>query len=78
MVAVPVLLGSLVRLRVGMLADRFGGRLVFPVLMFLCAIPAFLTPMARTYDQLLVGGFFRAGRVILRRWSGIQFTLLLA
>ena len=58
MVAVPVLLGSLARLPVGMLADRFGGRLVFSVLMLLSAIPAFLTPMARTYDQLLVGGFF--------------------
>ena len=30
-VAVPVLLGSLARLPVGMLADRFGGRLVFSV-----------------------------------------------
>jgi len=58
MVAVPVLLGSLARLPVGMLADRFGGRLVFSVLMLLCAGPAFLTPMARTYEQLLVGGFF--------------------
>ena len=31
LVAVPVLLGSLARLPVGMLADRFGGRLVFSV-----------------------------------------------
>ena len=58
MVAVPVLLGSLARLPVGMLADRFGGRLVFSLLMLLCAVPAFLTPMAETYPQLLVSGFF--------------------
>src|SRR6185295_7016069 len=58
MVAVPVLLGSLARLPVGMLADRFGGRLVFSLLMLLCAGPAFLTPMAQTYQQLLLGGFF--------------------
>jgi len=58
MVAVPVLLGSVARLPVGMLADRFGGRLVFSLLMLLCAAPAFLTPTARTYQQLLVGGFF--------------------
>ena len=57
-VAVPVLLGSLARLPVGMLADRFGGRLVFSLLMLLCAGPAFLTPMAHTYEQLLLGGFF--------------------
>src|ERR1700675_1803219 len=58
MVAVPVLLGSLARLPIGMLADRFGGRLVFSLLMLLCAIPALLTPMAETYPQLLLGGFF--------------------
>ncbi|MEO6034706.1 MAG: MFS transporter [Verrucomicrobiota bacterium] len=58
MVAVPVLLGSLARLPVGMLADRFGGRLVFSLLMIVCAIPAFMTPMAQTYQQLLLGGFF--------------------
>ncbi|MEO8131559.1 MAG: MFS transporter, partial [Bryobacteraceae bacterium] len=31
---------------------------VFSLLMLLCAGPAFLTPMAQTYQQLLVGGFF--------------------
>ncbi len=58
LVAVPVLLGSLARLPVGMLADRFGGRLVFSSLMLLVSAPAFLTPMARSYEQLLLGGFF--------------------
>jgi len=32
LVAVPVLLGSLARLPIGMLTDRFGGRLVFSLL----------------------------------------------
>jgi nitrate/nitrite transporter NarK len=32
LVAVPVLLGALARLPVGMLADRFGGRLVYTAL----------------------------------------------
>ena len=58
MIAVPVLLGSLARLPVGMLADRFGGRLVFSLLMLLSAAPSFLTPMAETYPQLLIGSFF--------------------
>src|SRR6185503_19683506 len=58
MVAVPVLLGSLARLPIGMLADRFGGRIVFSLLMLVCAIPAFLTPVAQSYRQLLLGGFF--------------------
>src|SRR5215831_1680831 len=58
LVATPVLLGSLARLPVGMLTDRFGGRLVFSLLMMVCAIPSFMTPMAATYQQLLLGGFF--------------------
>ncbi|HEX7879925.1 MAG TPA: MFS transporter, partial [Candidatus Eisenbacteria bacterium] len=33
LVAIPVLLGSLARLPMGVLADRFGGRLVFTLLM---------------------------------------------
>jgi nitrate/nitrite transporter NarK len=53
-----VLLGSLARLPVGMLADRFGGRLVFSILMLLVSVPAFLTPTAASYQQLLLSGFF--------------------
>jgi len=58
LVAVPVLLGSLARLPIGMLADRLGGRSVFSGLMLLVCVPAFLTPQAQTYQQLLLGGFF--------------------
>jgi MFS transporter, NNP family, nitrate/nitrite transporter len=58
LVAVPVLLGSLARIPVGMLADRLGGRAVFSGLMLLVCIPAFLTPQAQTYKQLLLAGFF--------------------
>ena len=39
LIAVPVLLGSLGRLPVGLLADRFGGRAVFTALMLLAALP---------------------------------------
>ncbi|HEY2293906.1 MAG TPA: MFS transporter [Thermoanaerobaculia bacterium] len=58
LVAVPVLLGSLARLPVGMLADRFGGRAVFTVLMLLVAVPAWLVPAAGSYRMLLVVAFF--------------------
>ncbi len=58
LVAAPVLLGSLARIPVGMLADRLGGRVVFPLLMVISAVPAFLVPFAGTYQQLLVVGFF--------------------
>ena len=58
LVAVPVLLGSLMRIVTGMLADRFGGRLIFTLLMMTVAVPAFLVPRVGTYQNLLVVGFF--------------------
>ena len=58
LVAVPVLLGSLMRIVTGMLADRFGGRLIFTLLMMTVAVPAFLVPRVGSYQNLLVVGFF--------------------
>ena len=58
LVAVPVLLGALMRIVTGMLADRFGGRLIFTLLMVIVAVPAFLVPSVRTYSSLLVVAFF--------------------
>ncbi|HXI59481.1 MAG TPA: MFS transporter, partial [Polyangia bacterium] len=58
LVAVPVLLGSLARLPIGMLADRFGGRLVFTALLLAAAAPAFLLPQADTFPMLLAAAFF--------------------
>src|SRR5215510_11974425 len=58
LVAVPVLLGSLARIPVGLLTDRFGGRLVFTVLFLIVAVPAWITPAATTYRELIVAAFF--------------------
>ena len=58
LVAVPVLLGALARLPIGMLADRFGGRVVFAVLMFFVAVPVALVPSASSYNNLLLVAFF--------------------
>ncbi len=58
LVAAPVVLGSLARIPMGMLADRWGGRSVFAALMAVCAIPAFVAPWAGSFDHLLVIGFF--------------------
>ena len=51
LVAVPVLLGSLMRIVTGMLADRFGGRLIFTLLMMTVAVPAFLVPRVGSYQN---------------------------
>jgi NNP family nitrate/nitrite transporter-like MFS transporter len=57
-VALPVLLGSLGRIPLGMLTDRFGGRLIFSIVMVLSIIPAFLMGTVTNYHQLLIYGFF--------------------
>lgn len=56
--AIPVLLGSLGRIPLGMLADRFGGRYVFSGVMAVSIIPAVLMGWLHSYNQLLVYGFF--------------------
>ena len=56
--AIPVLLGSLGRIPLGMLADRFGGRYVFSGVMAFSIIPAVLMGWLHSYTQLLVYGFF--------------------
>src|SRR6266404_979648 len=58
LVAVPVLLGALLRVATGMLADRFGGRTVFALLMIIVAVPAYVVPMVLSYRMLLYVAFF--------------------
>ena len=58
LVAVPVLLGALLRIVAGMLADRFGGRVIFALLMMIVAVPASLVPGMSTYRNLLLVAFF--------------------
>ncbi|HEX6020435.1 MAG TPA: MFS transporter [Solirubrobacter sp.] len=58
MVAVPVLLGSLMRIPLGWLTDRFGGRLVFTALMAFTPLP--LVALAIFHESLatlIVFGF---------------------
>ena len=76
LVAVPVLLGALLRIVTGMLADRYGGRAVFTSLMFVVAIPTFVLPLVTSYGQLLwvalflgiAGSSFAAGAGFVSRW----------
>ena len=58
LVAVPVLLGSLARLPMGIFADRFGGRAVFAALALVVAVPVAIVPLVSSYTMLLVVGFF--------------------
>jgi len=60
LVAVPVIVGSLGRIVVGALTDRYGGRVMFPVVSAATIVPVlFIGFLAQTsYTALLAGGFF--------------------
>ncbi|MEO6956064.1 MAG: MFS transporter [Antricoccus sp.] len=60
LVAVPVVVGSLGRIVVGGLTDKYGGRLMFPAVSLLTVLPIlFLGFFALdSFPLLLVGGFF--------------------
>jgi NNP family nitrate/nitrite transporter-like MFS transporter len=60
LVAVPVIVGSLGRIVVGALTDRYGGRVMFPLVSAATIVPVlFIAFFALdSYALLLVGGFF--------------------
>ena len=60
LVAVPVLVGSLGRIPVGALTDKFGGRVMFPVVSAATIVPVLFIGFfgLSSYAALLAGGFF--------------------
>ena len=60
LVAVPVLVGSLGRIVVGALTDRYGGRIMFPLISAVTILPVLFIGFFAldSYALLLVGGFF--------------------
>ncbi len=59
LVAVPVVVGSIGRIPVGALTDRFGGRVMFPAVSLLTIIPVLFLGLVghSSLAALLVGGF---------------------
>ena len=74
--AMPVLTGSLIRVPLGIWTDRFGGRIVFFILMLSCVLPIWLMSYATQYWHFLVigmfvglaGGSFSVGTPYVARW----------
>jgi MFS transporter, NNP family, nitrate/nitrite transporter len=60
LVAVPVVVGSLGRIPVGALTDRFGGRTMFPVVSLATIVPVLFIGLVghSSLGALLIGGFF--------------------
>src|ERR1041385_3454339 len=77
LIAVPVLLGSLARILMGILTDRFGGRAIFSILMAAVAIPVWIAPRQSSYSSLLMvafllglaGSSFAIGVGYVSRWT---------
>jgi NNP family nitrate/nitrite transporter-like MFS transporter len=59
-VAVPVIVGALGRIPVGALTDRYGGRVMFPLVSIATVVPVLFIGLAGQSSMvaLLIGGFF--------------------
>ena len=74
--ATPVLSGSLIRVPLGIWTDKYGGRIVFFLLMIATVIPIFLMRYATEYWHFLAiglfvglaGGSFSVGTPYVARW----------
>ena len=74
--ATPILTGSLIRLPLGMLTDKIGGRIVLFVLMVSTVLPIYLISLATEYWHFLLlglfvgvaGGAFSVGISYVARW----------
>ena len=58
LIATPVLTGSLIRLPLGVWTDKFGGRIVFFILMLSTVIPIYMISRCTEFWQFLVAGLF--------------------
>lgn len=76
LIGTPILTGSVSRLFIGILADRFGGKIVLSLVMLIAAAAGFVLSFAHTYPQFLAaalvmglaGGSFAAGVAYVARW----------
>lgn len=58
LLGIPILSGSIFRLPIGILTDKYGGKIIFSVLLLLCSIPLFLLPFATSFWSFAVLSFF--------------------
>jgi MFS transporter, NNP family, nitrate/nitrite transporter len=76
LIGIPVLTGSITRLPLGMLTDKFGGRPVYTLLMLAAAIPMFFLGSVESYPAYmlaslgfgLTGGSFAVGIAFTSVW----------
>lgn len=73
LIGVPVLTGSIMRLPIGLLTDRFGGKWVFGLLLLGASLPTYLVGSCDTFEEFLLAslGFGMTGTGFA---VGIAFT----
>ena len=86
LMGIPVLTGAIFRLPAGMLTDKFGGKPVFGILLFICAVPMFLLSYANDFISFalcsfgfgLAGASFAIGIAFTSAWypKRLQGTVL--
>jgi NNP family nitrate/nitrite transporter-like MFS transporter len=57
LLGIPILTGSIMRLPIGILTDKFGGKYVFSILLLLCSIPLFLLSLANSFFMFALLSF---------------------
>lgn len=80
LMALPILSGSLSRIMLGMFTERWGGKIVFSILMYIAAISIYLLSFADNYNLLLLsglglglaGGGFIVGATYVSSWFEVQ------
>lgn len=58
LLGIPILSGSIFRLPIGILTDKYGGKVVFSALLLLCSVPLFLMPFADSFWTFAILSFF--------------------
>ncbi|WP_070808168.1 MFS transporter [Halalkalibacter okhensis] len=67
-IVIPILLGSIMRIPMGIIADKYGARKVYTLTMFFSVIPMFAAGFANSYGALLFWAF-------LIGMAGTTFTI---
>ena len=56
LIGVPVLTGAIVRLPVGILTDKYGGRIVFTILMIVASAATYFMSAADSFNEFIIAG----------------------
>jgi NNP family nitrate/nitrite transporter-like MFS transporter len=76
LLGIPILTGSLMRLPIGILTDKFGGKYVFSILLLACSLPFFLLPLADSFFMFALLSFL-FGMVGTSFAVGIGYTSIM-